>query len=537
MKASKIINLTGVSLLAVCLIISAKRILTRSIEEADPNKRVIRIAHAQLETGVRAAFDLLAREYEMLHPDTVVKQIAVPERVYKSWIVTQLIGGTAPQIIELGSGGANVNAELLSQYFTSLSEYLRRPNPYNEGTALGDTVWQQTFIDGLSSGPAYNNSLGDHYGVNMSMNTVRLYVNARLLEAITGRRDFPKDFDGFIRLCEAVNLYAKERGIGMVAIAGSSVNAPQILNGLANSQIQGLTLELNPIHDLALDNNELGLYFLLNRWSLRDRAPQRAFELMRAVGRHMQSGFSELRRDDASFIFLQERALTIPASSSEAKTFRSQVPFEVLVVDIPLPGKDDPVYGEAIIGRPSDATSTRVTFGLVTGSKAPGASLDFLQFITSKRANETFSRASSWLPSIVTVEPDPDMRPFIPRLGDSPFSGTALNFGRSANAHQAFSVNLYRLVSETGSTEDFTSAFEASLPSALKQDLQRLIPYVKGSFVRQDALITGYRRLLSTRPEEETWATRLSLVIDSETRIEDKVSWWIYLNNVVEEAN
>ena len=103
----------------------------------------IRLAHRQLEGGVREALDALAREHEKGNPGVRIKQIPIPERIYSNWLLTQLVGGTAPNIIQIGMGSTD---ERLARYFLPLTDLAKAPNPHNAGADLDGVTHFQEFL-------------------------------------------------------------------------------------------------------------------------------------------------------------------------------------------------------------------------------------------------------------------------------------------------------------------------------------------------------------------------------------------------------
>ena len=154
-RYERILNWIGFGLVAVCFCLSLGRVFSRLVhDDAREGKITIRFAHWQLESGLRDAYDRLAAGYMRLHPEVRVEQLPIPETVFPNWMHTQLIGGTAPDLIEIGQGDSN---EILATYFEPLTADLDRPNPYNQDNDLARTPWRDTFIDGLSH--AYNQEL------------------------------------------------------------------------------------------------------------------------------------------------------------------------------------------------------------------------------------------------------------------------------------------------------------------------------------------------------------------------------------------
>jgi ABC-type glycerol-3-phosphate transport system substrate-binding protein len=64
-------------------------IVIRRSEATPSNVVTIRLAHWQLEAGVRDGLAEAAAEYERLHPDVRIVQEAIPEATYGQWMSTQ----------------------------------------------------------------------------------------------------------------------------------------------------------------------------------------------------------------------------------------------------------------------------------------------------------------------------------------------------------------------------------------------------------------------------------------------------------------
>lgn len=73
-----------------------------------PGAVVVRFGHWQLEASVREGIDEMARRYRELHPNVWIVQDAIPDSVYGQWASTQLMGGTAPDIMQVEIGRAHV---------------------------------------------------------------------------------------------------------------------------------------------------------------------------------------------------------------------------------------------------------------------------------------------------------------------------------------------------------------------------------------------------------------------------------------------
>ena len=138
-------NKIGIALLVLSFAFAIHNRLRRAPVMSD--KIRISVGHLQLEGGWREGLDAMFREYEKLHPDVKIEQVPVTGHYYGIWITTQLLGGTAPDLIEIGGP-----PEYIPRYYTVLDTYLEEPNPYNKGTSLEGLAWADTFVDGGRSG-------------------------------------------------------------------------------------------------------------------------------------------------------------------------------------------------------------------------------------------------------------------------------------------------------------------------------------------------------------------------------------------------
>ena len=335
MTRSRIINLIGIALLAACFGVSTYRILGRTVEELDPKTTVLRFAHFELEDGIREVLSDLSREYERLHPAVRVIQIAIPERFYPQWIKTQLIGETAPDIIELQA--PYIRDEIKGRFISPLTGELEAPNPYNAGTELEGTPWRSTFIDGVSANHVISQHMMEKYGVPMTIMTTRMYYNVSLLRKITGSEDPPRTYSEFIEFGRLVRAHAKKTNEVVYPIAGSKPTARPFLDGMMASMTQSLGLKLDSIRRLTNpDQRAIGIKYLQGEWNVYEESIQLALGMVREIASLMQPGFFLKDRDDAIFFFVQQRAVMIAASSRDSHTkFVEQSGWLPAVVGVP----------------------------------------------------------------------------------------------------------------------------------------------------------------------------------------------------------
>jgi raffinose/stachyose/melibiose transport system substrate-binding protein len=405
-------------------------------------EKVIRFAHWQLEGGVVDALDDAAQEYMELHPNVVVKQIPVPERGYEQWVKTQLIGRTAPDLIELRTW---TWTDLIARYFTPLDEVVERPNPYNADTELEGVPWKQTYIDNMRGG--YVSKIQGQYGMPLSVFTVRCYANADLVAKATGwskpevRRvltgeDEPLTLGRLFEICRAIQDYARQRGRGgyVVPIAGSRYTADMFRLKYWDMATWGLRETVDENLNGATSDAERLEAILTGEVDLRtDRHVRTAHELLYELGRQFNPGFLSTKRDERVLLFTRGSAAMIATGTWDAGTIFQYVDgdFDIVVFDFPTAGADEK-YGDIVRHRLSEAgTTTGFSFGLTKYSRHPDIAVDFMQFLTSRTPppsqaatrlqrrtvdNEWLNRRFRWFPAIRGAGTDRVLRAFRPKL-------------------------------------------------------------------------------------------------------------------------
>ena len=522
MKRERLLPLIGFTLLLVCFGIALVRVFNRQRADSNPEAIVIRVAHWQLESGIRDAVDALARDYERLHPGVRIEQNPIPERIYPSWLKTQLVGGAAPDLIQIGKGSDD---ETLARFFIPLTDQVEEPNPYNTGTSLAGIRWRDTFLDGLAGGESYKPNLLEYYGIPLSIITTRMYYNVTEWKRILGDTPPPTDYDAFIAICERVNAHAARTGEKIYPIAGSNYGTPWFASALIGSQTQRLgqrlddTLVLRPV---PLEN---ATQFLNKEWTLDEPEFLNGLTLARQIGRYAQPGFIQANRDDATFYFVQGRALMIVTGSWDAPSFRALAPFELSAFRLPMPLPDHPRYGAGVLGNTSEAeTPTGTTFGLTRASRHREQALDFLHFITSQKGNRTFSEVSSWLPSVADIELPPLVQPFAPVI-DGYVNGIGLDVGGGANVSRIVTSNLGALFDANTDITRLRDLLSAELPGAVRADLVRTNRQFVINSSRQDTLLAAQVILRGKHPEAAEHRRKQSELLEAQTMQELRRAW------------
>lgn len=486
---------------------SAWKVFSHRSSEETSGKTVIRVGHWLLHAGMREAFDEAMADYMRLHPDVSVEQIPVPIRAWPSWLRTQLVGGTAPDI----TGMLSANEELATRYFLPLTDLVAAPNPYNDGTPLEGVPWIDTFVDGMAAMRNLTPTSGDIHSVNLQLNTLRIFYNKRLLREVTGSDQPPADYSSLRALEGQVARYNASSGNRLVPIASCGPYSQYLFERLLPSQTQRLVEELSPSRNFQTPTADLARLVLSGRLSF-EKTPEldASLRLLRDVSALMTVGYESRQRDDALFDFLQGKAVMICAGSWDFAVFERDGNFPVGITRVVLPSSDDPDYGRFVLGLSSEANGTpEATFGIVRGSKNPGIALDFLRFLTSRGVAQKFADMSMRASSVATVSPPARAAALAPQLeGEIPGFMPDFNYFGGNNANLVFKRNLHLLTGPNGSAKAFAKKLDADLPRALRQDLAVHTSRTRRDIQRLDAHL-GLLLSQSESERRQSW-NRLS---------------------------
>lgn len=248
------------------------KVIMVSRDNNPPETIVIRIGHWQLEAGVREGFNELAAEYSKMHPNVKVIQDAIPETAYSQWLSTQFIGGTAPDIVEMGMLPFQILISFYNRYVIPLTPVVNRPNPYNKGTEFEDTPWRNTFVDGLSSG--YVNELQEYMSIPMAGFTTRAFYNKDLLRKITGSETPPANYRDFLEVCRKIKDYREPDGTSYTPLVGSKYHFSIWQSAMADVLTYRLLEKADLNRDGGVSNDELFVAVKSGRLSFKGRSEE-----------------------------------------------------------------------------------------------------------------------------------------------------------------------------------------------------------------------------------------------------------------------
>lgn len=493
---------------------SAVVIAAYRAQQTPPGTVVIRLGHWQLEASVREGIDEMAREYRKTHPNVVVVQDAIPEGTYGQWVSTQLMGGTAPDIMQAGGMlPGNIWLSYFNRYFLPLSRYANAPNPYNAGTDLADVPMRKTYKDGMKT--AYVAEMQEYMTVPFSLFGVRIFYNKDLLKKLTGRDEAPHDYREFLAVCEQIRAVPNPvSGQPYIPIAGSAYHFGHWDGMMFSPLTYGAIRRADFNRDGFVGNDETFVAFKTGLLDFHYPPFALWLKMLREVTDYFQVGYTGLGRDEAVFLFAQQRAVFMTTGTWDARSLQEQAKgqFEVGIMDFPIPARDDPVYGEIVEGRIYESPGGGFQFGVSRTSKNPDVAIDFLLFLASQKGNEKINQIIGWIPAIVGTELDPFLKAFEPHLegiyGNMNFTlggNTAVAWGQQYSLYQVNQISF----------EDFAKTYtpfylREGLKDFLEQQrdwrrgMQRNEQYLAG--IRGRAILADQAAAAAPTPEEKAAA-------------------------------
>jgi len=392
----------GFTILAGAYLVSAFLVFRHMEQDKGEGRVTIRISQWQLESGVREAINAIIRRYEQINPRVHVVQIAVPGGpIYQSWVLTQMVGGTGPDLAQY-----NWTNPEIARYFQPITADVKQPNPYNRGTPLEGVPWRDTFIDGMVSPDSFVEELHEYYSVPMDTHFSRIVYNRPLLKAITGSDAPPRTYREMLAVCAAVRAYAKARHLDLVPMANSHDTNLLLCWVMVVSMTGRLSERIDFQHRLKVEAPDVGLSYLRGDWNYDAPEIVAALHELKDYGAMCSPGFWDRERDTAVTEFVNEHAAMIVAPSWEATNLLALSRFDIAAFPFPYPREDDPVFGRYVKGPFSEGQlTTGLPIYVNRDTKHRAEAMDFLHFMTSQEGSSIFTQVSNWPPATVGVTP------------------------------------------------------------------------------------------------------------------------------------
>lgn len=512
----------GLALLGAGYLLSSAYVLLRSRPESGPSPEVLRVAHRQIDPGMRRAFARVAERYEALHPGVRVEYLDIPPASFLAWLTTQFTGGTAPDIVEVIAEMTNEN---VARNFRPLGEHVGRPNPYNRGTPHADLPWRDTFVDGLTTAPGFRDVHLEVFGIPTNLVTSRFFYNRSLYRAATGTDEPPASYEELLLRCRQIRAWAEREQRAVFPLAGSHEVYLLLAARTFGQQTQRLALAVgDPLGALRVSPLDAHVWLARTPSALHTPALADSFAILHELAAFMPPGFMGATRADATFHFAQGRTVIMMGRSAFFDSVLREANFDIGVFAFPPPGVDHPRFGGNPAGDLTEIEqNASAALGITRTARDPGRALDFLHFLSSVDVNREFADRSRMLPVIAGVEPHPDLADFSPREGGYPY-GLTLTVGDSGGGRAtAILTQLHRLFGPEGRPDSFLEAVAPAYHRASRDDLKRSLRDARRNLARQDTLLAALA--LAPRTEEGAQERR-RLELQERTLLQEFATLW-----------
>jgi len=460
MNAKRLRNLIGGLILCLAIVASFWRVTLRNVHAVARERIELRIGHPHLQSGMRESFEAAIESYQRLHPNVSITQVAIPQRIYPIWARTQLVGGTAVDIL------STFNVPDPTRHFVSLTSWLDEPNPYNVGTTLEGVAWRDTFFDGLSSQLSLSEEV---YAVMLQTVSHSLFINVDLLREITGSDEgLPRDFDDLRALAKQVHAYNERTGKHIVPIASCRPYANVTFAKMLRSLTQKLVRDQSP--NRAMSMPELDRLILDGTYSY-SKTPEfiRSLELMSELAQMFTPGFLQFEHEDAVAAYIQRRSLMVIAGTWDYGTLEKNASFQTRALPVPTPSPSDHHYGQFTLGQVAESPTNDGILGIIRTSPNREAALDFLRYLSSQPVAEQFSKISQRLSAIVDT-PIPQNLEQLRTTNEGEVNGFRVDV-LGANANTLINRHIHLVIGLQPALLKFAERIDAEIGPYIRQDI------------------------------------------------------------------
>ncbi|WPJ95840.1 hypothetical protein SH580_20700 [Coraliomargarita algicola] len=529
------LNYIAFAILGVAYFLSAGRFLIISMNGGDgenPDSKVIRVAHWQLEPGYREAMQWAMDQYMKLpkvkEAGITVEQVPINQGIYNQFMNVHLISGTAPDIA--ARNDQVIKSGNTARFYSAMDSYISQPNPYNAPEYLSEELepslveylsespWISSAVDGMFGG--YDEILDGYYGIPVStfgggclfyndqiLRKVKAFIQEEIVkdpqpewltelwidrsgEEETGYlpddqrlRDWlkqanepPTSLGKLMFYCRAVQVYAEKyaplivpMSVGKYGGNNISFTYEPIFLSHFDPTIEG------PIGS-GIDGFETAFTWSNKTWSFDDRPLKEYFKFTTQLTSFFPEGFLGLDREQTMRRFILGKAAMISSGGWDAASIfmgagnrdEESERFIPITRIAPMPVKGER-WDDLLPYRVSSANfQSAVALSVNNTSPNFDWAVDFLRFVTSQPINEELNERAGWLPATVGAETVEQMRPFIPRSEGIPRNMSISFGGATAAMRREWVTQSLLAMSGDISYDDFKNRMEGILSDPIR---------------------------------------------------------------------
>jgi raffinose/stachyose/melibiose transport system substrate-binding protein len=355
--------------------------------------------------------DPVATAYQKLHPNVTIQFITQPSYAdQRRWLVTQLSGGIAPDIVWNQPDWAA--EDYRKDWLVALDSYLEKPDPYVKAGQPGSQHWHDLFLPALDVWRAADNKL---YMVLGDQVQVGIYYNKDLFTkaGITG---IPKDWEELMQDAE------KLKQAGFFPFAESANNLDQLtwVSGwMTNFFYYPMIAKYDTNKDGVLSKTEMATAVVNGTYSFHDEANKARLQEMKRFSTYWQPGALGVDITTAIRLFLSGRAgmvITGSWSYSLIKTDKERAfDFDVFYFPV-MDSKSSKLIPDGIPPTNKAAGYGNFQYSVTKMAADRGVTdtaFDFLMFATApENLSPIITEAGFALPAVKGAQSNPDLVKF-----------------------------------------------------------------------------------------------------------------------------
>lgn len=413
------------------------------------------------QTTEQMAFveEALAR-YKKVQPNVTINYEYIPMDQYQTWLQTQLLGQTAPELFYVRYAWGQ--QYLYDETVVDLTSYLTETeNQYNPGKP-----WIETFQDGIIA-QVQDLTNGKYASVPLGSVICKIFYNKDLF-AQAGVETFPQTYEAFIEACEKL----KAAGI-IPMVVGMKVSEGGGFHWFERLVSDQLIAELVPPMDIngtgLIEVNEMARAIDKGMIDLTQSPWKDAFPIIKDLAqKYWYPGYTSLVNSDAWDLFtVGQAAMTFGVVNTSVKTFYEDPArtFDFGIAEFPTIGKETTEFATGQTFEIGGAPQSCYCIPTTATEAQQAAAVDFLKFMSSPEMQQ-LNLDSIWgVISVKDVVPENEVLKGVTFKNDiSPLKLFETYFDKEFWDNSVMQGQLYLL--DQLSLEDYMASLQDDLVSA-----------------------------------------------------------------------
>lgn len=374
--------------------------------------RVMATAGGGTKSSAIQGIDPIIAAYEELHPNVTIEVIGQSINAdTRRWMITQLTGGVAPDIMwYLGDWAVE---DFRKKWLVPINEYLERPNHYIEAGQPGSERWRDLFFPQIEVWKAPN---GELYVVLADQIQVGIYYNKDLF-AKAGVDGVPKTWEEMMVAAEKINATGGAYGF---AATGNNLHQLTWVSGwLTNFFYHPEIGKHDKDGDGVLDKVEMATAVKEGTYSYSDERNRARLEELKRFAGYWQPGALGTDMGAAVRLFVTGRAGMLIVGTWMLPTIREDEnrDFDFGIFYLPVvDSATSKLIPDGVLPTNKSAGYGSFQYAVTNSAVESGeveAAIDFLMFATQPdQLNQMILEGGIALPGVHGAPPNPDLEDF-----------------------------------------------------------------------------------------------------------------------------